>query len=148
MCLRKVIELEASHGNPEALAELRKEIGNLRNRAESLEVEVQQKDRDIEILKKRLDEHVHIYSTSQKVEDKLKVCTKFRNKLSLTYFSPAFIKRKWELKNPAQSAAGSQRQQQDDDWQGEERNSGAIKYAVNSEHSRLTKHSTGTDSST
>lgn len=94
MCLRKVIELEASHGNPEALAELRKEIGNLRNRAESLEVEVQQKDRDIEILKKRLDEHVHIYSTSQKVEDKLKVCTKFRNKLSLTYFSPAFIKRK------------------------------------------------------
>lgn len=65
--------MEASHGNPEAIAELRKEIGNLRNKAESLDLEVKQKDKEIEMLKKRLDENVYIYSASQKVEDKLKV---------------------------------------------------------------------------
>jgi len=66
--------LEASHGNPEAIAELRKEIGHLRTRAENLDSEVKQKDKDIEQMKKRLDEQYHVYSTSQKVEDKLKVC--------------------------------------------------------------------------
>jgi predicted transcriptional regulator len=66
--------LEASHGNPEAIAELRKEIGHLRTRAENLDSEVKQKDKDIEQMKKRLDEQYHVYNTSQKVEDKLKVC--------------------------------------------------------------------------
>ncbi len=70
----QIIELEASHGNPEAIAELRKEIGHLRTRAENLDSEVKQKDKDIEQMKKRLDEQYHVYSTSQKVEDKLKVC--------------------------------------------------------------------------
>jgi len=69
----KIIELEASRGNPEAIAELRKEIGHLRTRAENLDSEVKQKDKDIEQMKKRLDEQYHVYSTSQKVEDKLKV---------------------------------------------------------------------------
>lgn len=73
----KIIELEASHGNPEAIAELRKEIGNLRVRAENLDAEVKLKDREIEQMKKRLEEQVHIYSTSQKVEDKLKVYNAF-----------------------------------------------------------------------
>ncbi|RWS09748.1 homer protein 1-like protein, partial [Dinothrombium tinctorium] len=69
----KVIELEASHGNPEAIAELRKEIGNLRTKAESLDVEVKQKDKEIELMKERLEERIHIYSTNQNVEDKLKM---------------------------------------------------------------------------
>ncbi|CAG2100861.1 unnamed protein product [Medioppia subpectinata] len=68
----KVIELEASNGNPEAMAELRKEMGSLRSRAEHLDSEVRQKDKEMEQMKKRLDDQSHIYSTSHKVEDKLK----------------------------------------------------------------------------
>ena len=34
---------------------------------------MRQKDKEIEQLKQKFDEHQHIYSTSQKVEDKLKV---------------------------------------------------------------------------
>ncbi|XP_067121377.1 homer protein homolog 2-like isoform X5 [Centruroides vittatus] len=67
-----VLELEASHGNPEAVTELRKEIGNLHNKAETLENEVRQKDKEIEIMKRKLDEQQQVQTTSQKVEDKLK----------------------------------------------------------------------------
>ncbi|GFY40160.1 homer 2 [Trichonephila inaurata madagascariensis] len=40
----RVLELEASHGNPEAIAELRKEIGTLRSKKETLEEQVNNKD--------------------------------------------------------------------------------------------------------
>lgn len=68
------MELEASHGNPEAIAELRKEINHSRSLCESLESELKQKDCEIELLKKRLDEQCQIYgSSNQKVDDKIKV---------------------------------------------------------------------------
>ncbi|CAN7985622.1 unnamed protein product, partial [Ixodes hexagonus] len=40
-----MIELEASHGNPDAIAELRKEIGSLRTRSDLLDREGKQKDK-------------------------------------------------------------------------------------------------------
>lgn len=41
----QMIELEASHGNPDAIAELRKEIGSLRTRSDLLDREGKQKDK-------------------------------------------------------------------------------------------------------
>ena len=69
-----MIELEASNGNPAASEELHQEICHLRSRAEHLESELRQKDKEMEQMRKRMDEECHIYSTSHKVEDKLKVC--------------------------------------------------------------------------
>lgn len=46
---------------------------HLRVRAEALEADVKQKDKEIEILKQRLEDQSTIYSTSHKFEDKLKV---------------------------------------------------------------------------
>lgn len=80
----RTLELEASHGNPEAIAELRKEIGNLRNRAETLEAETKQKDKELDMYRKRLDDHQHIHSTSQKVEDKLKLLLSENDNLKST----------------------------------------------------------------
>lgn len=68
-----LLELEASHGNPEAVTELRKEIGNLHNKAETLETEVRQRDKELDIMKRKLDEQQQVQTTSQKVEDKLKI---------------------------------------------------------------------------
>lgn len=67
------MEQEASNGNPEAIGEIRKEMTHLRVRAEALEADVKQKDKEIEILKQRLEDQSTIYSTSHKFEDKLKV---------------------------------------------------------------------------
>ncbi|KAH7643507.1 uncharacterized protein LOC124493479 [Dermatophagoides farinae] len=70
----KILELEASHGNPEAIADLRKEINQYRVHCENLEVEIKQKDCEIELLKKRLEEQCQLYGTSnQKVDDKIKI---------------------------------------------------------------------------
>lgn len=69
-----MLELEASNGNPEASAELHKEICILRSRSEHLETEVRQRDKEMEQMRKRMDEQCQIYSSSHKVEDKLKVC--------------------------------------------------------------------------
>lgn len=69
----RILELEASHGNPEAIAELRKEIGTLRNKAETLEEEAKQKDKEIELLRKKLEDGQPGQLAGQKVEDKLKV---------------------------------------------------------------------------
>ncbi|XP_055928860.1 homer protein homolog 2-like isoform X3 [Argiope bruennichi] len=69
----RVLELEASHGNPEAIAELRKEIGTLRSKKESLEEQVNNKDNELEQMRKRVDDSQQGQSASQKVEDKLKV---------------------------------------------------------------------------
>ncbi|KAG8201204.1 hypothetical protein JTE90_028855 [Oedothorax gibbosus] len=63
----RVLELEASHGNPEAIAELRKEIGTLRNKKETLE------EQELEQMRKRIEDNHQGQSASQKVEDKLKV---------------------------------------------------------------------------
>ena len=71
--LGQFLEQEASAGNPEAIAEIRKEISHLRVRSEALESDVKQKDKEIEVLKQRLEDQSNIYSTSLKVEDKLKV---------------------------------------------------------------------------
>ncbi|OTF73922.1 homer protein-like protein, partial [Euroglyphus maynei] len=70
----KIIELEAIHGNPEAIADLRKEIHQYRAHCENLETEIKQKDCEIDLLKKRLDEQCQLYGTSnQKVDDKIKI---------------------------------------------------------------------------
>lgn len=71
----QVLELEAGNGNLDAIQEIRKEINHLRNKSEALEMEVRQKDKDIEILKQRLEESGQIYNSSgsNKIEDKLKV---------------------------------------------------------------------------
>jgi homer protein len=69
----RVLELEASHGNPEAIAELRKEIGTLRNKKETLEEQVNNKDNELEQMRKRIEDNHQGQSASQKVEDKLKV---------------------------------------------------------------------------
>lgn len=69
----RILELEASHGNPEALEELSKEMNNLRTSAASLDSAIKQKDKEIELLKKSLESHVQVYGASQKVEDKLKL---------------------------------------------------------------------------
>jgi len=68
----QVLELEASNGNLDAITEIRKEINHLRHKSESLEVELRQRDKEVEALKHRLEESGQIYS-SHKVEDKLKV---------------------------------------------------------------------------
>lgn len=72
--LTQVLEHEAAKGNPEALAEIHKEVMHLRVRAEALEADVKQKDKEIEQLKERLEEQSNIYSSTVKSEDKLKVC--------------------------------------------------------------------------
>lgn len=78
--LFQIVELEASHGNPEAIAELRKEIHHLRSNCESFEAELKQKDCEIDLLKKRLEEQCQIYgSSNQKVDDKIKVNDHFRS---------------------------------------------------------------------
>lgn len=65
------------HGNPEAIAELRKEIHHLRSNCENLESDLKQKDCEVDVLKKRLDEQCQIYgSSNQKVDDKIKVHTR------------------------------------------------------------------------
>ncbi|XP_035220322.1 homer protein homolog 2-like [Stegodyphus dumicola] len=69
----RVLELEASHGNPEAIAELRKEIGTLRSKKETLEEQVNNKDNELEQMRKRIEDNHQGQSASQKVEDKLKV---------------------------------------------------------------------------
>lgn len=69
----QILELEAHKGNPEATSELHKEILTLRNRAETLCQEVARKDKEIEMLKKQLDDNGYVQIASQKVEDKLKV---------------------------------------------------------------------------
>lgn len=65
--------MEASHGNPEAIEELSKEINNLRTSAASLDSQKKQKDKEIDLLKKSLEQHVQVCGASQQVEDKLKV---------------------------------------------------------------------------
>lgn len=70
----QILELEASNGNPEAIAEIRKEITNIRSRSEGLELEVRQKDKEIELLRQRIQEDGgQIYNPNQHVEEKLKV---------------------------------------------------------------------------
>ncbi|XP_027204092.1 homer protein [Dermatophagoides pteronyssinus] len=70
----KILELEASHGNPEAIADLRKEIHHYRTHCENLETEIKQKDCEIDLLKKRLEEQCQLYgSSNQKVDDKIKI---------------------------------------------------------------------------
>ncbi|XP_074601010.1 uncharacterized protein LOC141855030 isoform X1 [Brevipalpus obovatus] len=69
----RIVELEASHGNPEAIEELSKEINNLRTSAASLDVQKKQKDKEIDLLKKSLEQHVQVCGASQQVEDKLKM---------------------------------------------------------------------------
>ncbi|XP_054159166.1 homer protein homolog 2-like [Oppia nitens] len=68
----KLLEVEVSNGNTDAMNELSKEMANLSARAEHLDSEVKQKDKEMEQMRKRLDEQNHIYSTSHKVDDKLK----------------------------------------------------------------------------
>lgn len=67
----RILELEASHGDPEAIDELGKEMNNLRTSAASLESTIKGKDKEIELLKKSLESHVSVNGASQKVEDKL-----------------------------------------------------------------------------
>lgn len=55
------------------MAEIRKEVMHLRVRAEALEADVKQKDKEIEVLNQRLEDQSNIYSSSLKSEDKLKV---------------------------------------------------------------------------
>ena len=47
---------------------------HLRVRSEALESDVRQKDKEIESLNQRLEDQAHVYSSSVKSEDKLKVC--------------------------------------------------------------------------
>ena len=70
----QMIELEASNGNPDATAELHQEICHLRSRAEHLDSELRQKDKEIDQMRKRMEDQCQVYSTSHKVDDKLKVC--------------------------------------------------------------------------
>ncbi|XP_064459403.1 homer protein homolog 2-like isoform X2 [Ornithodoros turicata] len=67
----KVLELEASHGNPDAIAELRKELGSLRNKSDMLDHEVKQKDKEIDALKRKFEDHTQ--AGGHKVEDRLKM---------------------------------------------------------------------------
>ncbi|KAI2807745.1 Homer protein 2 [Blomia tropicalis] len=70
----KIVELEAIHGNPEAIEELRKELHHWQSNCESLNHELKQKNMEIDHLKKRLDEQCQIYgSSNQKVDDKIKI---------------------------------------------------------------------------
>ncbi|KAF7492219.1 Homer -like protein 2 [Sarcoptes scabiei] len=70
----KILELEAIQGNPDAIADLRKEIHTYRTLYENLEIELKQKDCEIEMLKKRLETQLQIYGLSnQKVDDKIKI---------------------------------------------------------------------------
>lgn len=55
------------------MAEIRNEVMHLRVRAEALEADVKQKDKEIEVLNQRLEDQSNIYSSSLKSEDKLKV---------------------------------------------------------------------------
>lgn len=72
--LHQILELEAIQGNPDAIADLRKEIHTYRTLYENLEIELKQKDCEIEMLKKRLETQLQIYGLSnQKVDDKIKV---------------------------------------------------------------------------
>lgn len=47
----RVLEIEASHGNQEALTELGSELAALRQRNETLDAELRQKDKEIETLR-------------------------------------------------------------------------------------------------
>ena len=70
----QIIELEAMQGNPDAIEELRKEMHHWQATCENLENELKQRNCDVELLKKRLDEQCQIYgSSNQKVDDKIKV---------------------------------------------------------------------------
>lgn len=66
----KMIELEASHGNPDAIAELRKEIGSLRTRSDLLDREGKQKDKELEVLKRKLEDQTQ--TGVHKADDRLK----------------------------------------------------------------------------
>lgn len=68
----QALEAEAASGNPEAMVELRKEISIYRSKIDLLEIETNKKDKEIELLKKKLEESAFIASSS-KVEDKLKM---------------------------------------------------------------------------
>lgn len=80
LSLPQINDLESMHGASPAvdvLSELRKEVNYLRSHCETLETEIKQKDCEIEMLKKRLDDQCHMFGTSnQKVEDKIKVMPK------------------------------------------------------------------------
>lgn len=70
----QIVELEAIHGNPEAIAELRKEIAHMRANCETLESDLKHRDCEMELLQKRLDEQCQAYgSSTAKVDDKIKV---------------------------------------------------------------------------
>lgn len=72
--ISQIVELEAIHGNPEAIAELRKEIAHMRANCETLESDLKHRDCEVELLKKRLDEQCQAYgSSTAKVDDKIKV---------------------------------------------------------------------------
>lgn len=66
----KNTELEASHGNPDAIAELRKEINSLRIRSDLLDREGKQKDKELEALKRKLEDQTQ--GGGHKTEDRLK----------------------------------------------------------------------------
>ncbi|XP_076305112.1 homer protein homolog 1-like isoform X2 [Tachypleus tridentatus] len=66
----RALELEAVSGNTEALTELTQEVINLRAKGDSLATEIKRKDKELNILKKKLDEP---QVSNMKFEDKLKV---------------------------------------------------------------------------
>ncbi|XP_013773340.2 homer protein homolog 1-like isoform X1 [Limulus polyphemus] len=64
----RAAELESKKGDANGIADLTKEIAFAQSRSETLENEVKKKEKDIEILRKKLEEQ----SGNQKVEEKLK----------------------------------------------------------------------------
>lgn len=69
----KIVELEAFQGNPEAIAELRKEIAHMRANCETLESDLKHRDGEVERLRKRLEEQCQQAFGSSKVDDKIQV---------------------------------------------------------------------------
>lgn len=92
-CLEQILELEASHGNSDAVGELRKEINYLRTHCENMESEVKQKDCEIDLLKKRMDDQFQMHGLSnQKVDDKIKVINyHWNNELCFVYVSGLIV---------------------------------------------------------
>lgn len=91
--MEQILELEASHGNSDAVGELRKEINYLRTHCENMESEVKQKDCEIDLLKKRMDDQFQMHGLSnQKVDDKIKVINyHWNNELCFVYVSGLIV---------------------------------------------------------
>ncbi|CAM1293811.1 HOMER2 (predicted) [Pycnogonum litorale] len=70
---KQLMELEISHqeSSTDISAELRKEVCQLKNKAESLEADRKHKDMELDRLKKKIDELQKSHSTNHKNEEKL-----------------------------------------------------------------------------